>query len=193
MNRKIKVILALAVFAAVIFGVSMIYKNLSADYDETPPAPSSQPENTTDVEDSADVELVEAPDFTVTSLDGAETRLSDFRGTPVVVNFWASWCAPCKSELFAFNKVAAEYDGDVAFMMVNLTDGSRETESTLRDFLDTVSYTFPVYMDDGGAANAYGVSGIPATAFIDKDGMLVSGRIGAMSENTLRAELEKIL
>ena len=76
-----------------------------------------------------------APDFTVYDLDGNPVSLSDYFGKPIVLNFWASWCGPCKMELPDFQETYDELGGDVQFLIVNLTDGSRETVETASAYL----------------------------------------------------------
>lgn len=128
-----------------------------------------------------------APDFTVYDADGKPVKLSDMKGKPVVLNFWASWCPPCKAEMPDFDAVCKEYEGKVIFMMVNLTDGERETVESARNFIHMMEYSFPVYYDtDMEASNTYGIQSIPTTFFIDADGALVAYGSGALSENELR-------
>ena len=135
-----------------------------------------------------------APDFTVVDAQGNEIRLSDFLGKPVVVNFWASWCGPCKSEMPAFQQAWEQYGDRVQFLMVNMTDGSRETLGTAQDFLATQEYTFPVYFDTmQEAAIAYGVTSIPTTCFISAQGGLVARISGALSLRTLEKGLSLIM
>lgn len=135
-----------------------------------------------------------APEITVEDLEGNKVSLSDFRGTPVVLNFWASWCPPCKSEMPEFNKLYEEYKGQVQFIMVNLTDGSRETKDTAQAYIDSQGYTFPIYFDtDSSAAIAYQAYSIPMTFLINEDGGLEAYAAGAVSEEELREGLKLIL
>ena len=134
-----------------------------------------------------------APDFTVYDADGNAAKLSDFFGKPLVVNFWASWCGPCKSEMPYFDKAAAERD-DVTILMVNLTDGQRDTVESVTKFAADEGYTFPLWFDtELSAANAYYVYSIPMTVFIAADGTLADYHTGAMSEETLNAYLDLLV
>ena len=134
-----------------------------------------------------------APDFTVYDRSGNAIKLSDLRGKPVVLNFWASWCGPCKMEMPDFNEKYAEYGGDLHFMMVNLTDGYQETESSALSFIDSNGYSFPIYLDrDSEAATAYGVYSIPATYFIDPDGYLIAQSSGMLTAETLQKGIDMI-
>ena len=127
-----------------------------------------------------------APDFTILDMEGKEVKLSDFFGTPIVLNFWASWCPPCKAELPDFEEACKKYDGDVVFLMVNLTDGQRETVEVAKDFIASEGYTFPVYFDTKyEAAYTYGVSSIPQTYFINADGSLEARATGMISSSQL--------
>lgn len=131
-------------------------------------------------------ESMKAPDFTVQNTEEEEVKLSDFAGKPVIVNFWASWCGPCKSEMPYFQNMYDTYGEDVVFMMVNMTDGSRETVESALDYVQRAEYTFPVYFDTSQeAAYAYYVNSIPATYFIDAEGNLVAYGAGALQEENI--------
>lgn len=135
-----------------------------------------------------------APDFTVLDREGNEVKLSDFFGKPIVLNFWASWCPPCKAELPDFEAAAKKYAGDVTFLMVNMTDGQRETVAVAQDFVESAGYTFPVYFDTGYEASYnYGVSSIPQTYFIDAEGYLVACATGMISGTQLEQGIGMIL
>lgn len=141
-----------------------------------------------------DIKKNTAPDFTVLDKDGNTVRLSDKFGKPIVINFWATWCPPCKQELPDFDKLCKEYGDRVVFMMVNLTDGYRDTVDGTKRFVSGKGYTFPVYFDTkDNAASAYNVSSIPQTTFIDAKGNIYTTRIGAMNEAMLRIYLNALL
>ncbi len=146
-------------------------------------------EQTSDQEEPA----VQAPDFAVLDSEGNTVRLSDFAGKPVVVNFWATWCGPCKSELPAFDAAYHTYGDEIVFMMVNLTDGQRETVDGVKAFVSQNDYSFPVYYDtEYNASNAYGVYSVPLTVFITEDGNVQNAQIGAMSADVLEGYIQEL-
>jgi thiol-disulfide isomerase/thioredoxin len=136
-----------------------------------------------------------AQDFTVVDAEGNEVRLSDFTGQPVVINFWTSWCPSCRNAMPAFEMVYDSVGNEVKFMMVNLTDGRRETIATASRYIEDGGYSFPVYFDvNNDAGNAYAVRSIPTTVFIDSEGNIVGRSVmGAMTERALRERISEIL
>lgn len=134
-----------------------------------------------------------APDFTVQDAEGNPVKLSDFVGKPVVLNFWASWCGPCKSEMPEFDQVQAELGDEVQFLMVNLTDGSRETVATASKYIENQGFSFKVLYDTAGeGANTYGVYSIPSTYFIDAEGNAAAQATGVIDRDTLLRGIEMI-
>ena len=128
-------------------------------------------------------------DFTAFDTNSDPVKLSDYLGKPIVLNFWASWCGPCKSEMPAFQKAYEEFGDQVQFVMVNVGETTDEAEA----FLAATDYTFPVLFDvNGQAAYAYQLSAIPASFFIGADGKLVYSHVGAMSESDLLEAIEKL-
>lgn len=141
----------------------------------------------------ATTELPFAPDFTVYDAEGNSYMLSDFRGKPVVLNFWASWCGPCKQEMPDFNTTYGKLGEEIHFLMVNLTDGYQETVESASSFIAGTGYTFPVYYDTSSeAAIAYGVYSIPTTYFIDAEGHAIAQATGAISADTLQRGIDMI-
>lgn len=132
-----------------------------------------------------------APDFTVYDKNGNPVKLSQLRGKPVVLNMWASWCGPCKSEMPGFQAMYEKYGEDVHFMMNNLT-----TQDNLGDAQELISrngYTFPVYFDkDNSTAASYSTGSIPMSFFINSKGELVTYAIGAIDEATLEKAIGMI-
>ena len=135
-----------------------------------------------------------APDLFVYDESGTQLRLSQLKGKPVVLNFWASWCEPCKAEMSGFQEAYEKYGEQIHFVMVNMTDGEQETMETARSYIDDQGYTFPVYYDSSSlAAIFYGIQSIPATFFIDAEGNLDSHRIGMISKEVLQLGIERLL
>lgn len=143
--------------------------------------------------DSGENAAETAPDFTMTNASGEEVKLSDFFGKPVVLNFWASWCGPCKSEMPHFEDAYQKYGEDINFVIVNLTDGARETVENASDFIEEQGYTFPLYFDTNTeGAMTYGTYSIPVTYFIGADGVPVAQANGALDAATLQKGLDMI-
>jgi thiol-disulfide isomerase/thioredoxin len=127
-----------------------------------------------------------APDFTVYDANGNEVKLSDFRGRPVIVNFWASWCPPCKAELPYFEAAYQQYGDKIVFLMVDLADGNSETQESGARYVAEIGYTFPVYFDlSGSAINAYELHSIPQTVAVDAEGNINFSQIGSLPEETV--------
>lgn len=137
---------------------------------------------------------MEAPDFTVVDAKGQTLRLSDCKGKPIVINFWATWCPPCVAELPHFNKAAETYGDRVVFLMVNVNGHGEEDIPTALAFMEENNYNFPVYFDlDFTASAAYEVTGIPQTVWIDKTGKPVNTAVGMVSEEYLFYHIENLL
>lgn len=124
-----------------------------------------------------------APDFTLTSPSGKQVTLSQFRGKPVVLNFWATWCPPCKLEMPTIEKLSQEA---AAKGFVLLTVNQEEDGGTVQNFLQQNKYDFPVVLDTSGqVSQTYQVSGIPTSVFIDAKGIIRDIHTGTMPEEQL--------
>lgn len=135
--------------------------------------------------------LRRAPDFTLQLYDGETLRLADLRGKPVMVNFWASWCPPCRQEAPLLERTWRAYrEQGVVFVGVNIWD----REEDARRFLAEFDITFPTGSDPNGAVSIdYGLTGIPETYFVDRDGRVARKWIGPFTEPALRAFLDEIV
>ena len=135
-----------------------------------------------------------APDFTLDTLDGEKAKLSDLRGKIVIVNFWATWCPPCRAETPALEKSYEQYrDSGVVILGVNLTN-----EDSLKDitaFVQEYKLTYPILLDRDGSVNAvYRLQGIPSTYFINRKGVIRTVVIGGpMSETFIQSKIETLL
>ena len=202
MKNKTWIVLA-AVFVLLLVGAAVLYNTLGDQFrpDSLATAPSQTDpiESTLPSEDTSETETTEAPDysapdFTVEDREGNKVKLSDFEGKPTILNFWASWCGPCKMEMPDFEEAYLEYGDRIHFVLVNLTDGSQETVESAAGYIDSQGYTFPIYFDTTySAAMAYGVSGVPVTYFIDAEGNLVAWGQGALNAQALAQGIGMIL
>ena len=145
-------------------------------------------------ETGRNAEITAAPDFRVSDENGDEVNFGDMLEKPVIVHFWASWCGVCKEEFPLLSEAWKNYGNDINFMMIDLCDGKEETAATARAFIDQNGYSFPLYLDNNGeAAAAYGVSAIPRTVFINREGELIAEQIGAIGEKQLNENIAAIL
>lgn len=134
----------------------------------------------------------QAPDFALASLDGTPVKLSDFRGKTVFLNFFASWCPPCRAEM---PDVLATYQQNAqANNMVVLAVDMQEESSVVSNYASSVGLTFPIVLDrSGSVAGLYRITAIPTSFFIDKDGVVRDMQIGAMSKDLMLSRLGKAL
>jgi thiol-disulfide isomerase/thioredoxin len=134
----------------------------------------------------------QAPDFVLSELGGEAIRLEELRGQPVILNFWASWCAPCRAEMPALEKIAQEY-ASKGLVMLLVNQG--ESEASITPFLEGVGISAPVLLDrDLTATSLYRVNALPPTFFIDKDGRIQDYIIGGpMTEAYLSSRVLSLI
>lgn len=135
-----------------------------------------------------------APDFTLTTLSGKTLTLSDLRGQVVLLNFWASWCLPCKGEMPALQHAYSDYhDLGLEIVAVNATD--QDSEQNARAFVEEYQLSFPIPMDvDGSVSQKYTLRGLPTTFFIDRQGQIQKVVVGGpMSAALIRSQIETLL
>ena len=119
-----------------------------------------------------------APDFTLSTVDKADVSLQELRGKPVLINFWATWCPPCRHEIPFLQKIYEKYSNDGIVLLAITSEG----RSRIKDFLEDHKMTFTVLLDEErDVSTMYGIRAIPTTYFIDKDGVIRKVKIGAFS------------
>ena len=132
-----------------------------------------------------------APELTLPTFDGGTFNLSQHRGQPVVINFWASWCPPCRQEALVLERTWRTYrEKGVMFVGVDIQD----TEKSARAFVEEFDITYPNGLDVGGKITVdYGVIGLPVTFFVSRDGVVEKRWVGAISERQLVAWVDEIV
>lgn len=135
----------------------------------------------------------QAPPFTLETMSGETVTLGDYAGTPIIINFWASWCPPCRAEMPALQSVYDEYQGKISILAINASN--QDKLSSARGIQAEFSLTFPILMDFTGATQEdYAISSLPTTFFIDPDGIIDKVQIGGpLTEASLRLWIEQML
>lgn len=131
-----------------------------------------------------------AIDFKLKDLNGKELSLSDLKGKKVFLNFWATWCPPCKAEMPEIEKLYQETkDSDLVIVAVEIG----EPLDTVKPFIDKNKYNFKVLLDpDQSVASKYGIASIPTSYFIDVDGNIVSKIVGGMNIDQMKANIKAL-
>lgn len=148
--------------------------------------------------DSADPDAVPAPDFTLTDQNGTEHTLSNYKGKTVFLNFWATWCPPCRSEMPEIQALYEKYgenEGELIVLGVATPNYGKEgSEEDIASFLSDNGYTFPVVMDDYGLFTyQYGISAYPTTFMIDKNGSVFGYVQGALTGEIMESIVQQTM
>lgn len=149
------------------------------------------------VEDNNKEEEVKALDFSLYDQYGNEHNLSDYKGKKIFLNFWATWCPPCKKEMPDIEELYNEYNlnkDDVVILGVASPNLGREgDEQHIKDFLIEEGYTFPVVFDEGGSlVMQYGLYSFPSTFIIDEEGNIIKYVPGSMSKSTMKKIIQEV-
>lgn len=130
-----------------------------------------------------------APDFTLETIQGEELSLSDLRGQPVVLNFWASWCPPCRVEVPHFQAASVKFNGQAA--IVGIDQG--EPLSVVADFGALMGVSYPLLLDQDSTVNRqYGVAALPTTVFVGSDGVVRDVYTGIINQAVLEERIERM-
>jgi peroxiredoxin len=131
-----------------------------------------------------------APEFTLSTTIGETTRLSDYEGRPVVLNFWASWCPPCRAEIPHFQESSVKYNGRAVILGID----QGEPLPIVADFGSSLGITYPLLLDTDSSVNRqYAVSALPTTIFIDSHGIVKEVYSGIVNRAVLEDRIEKLL
>lgn len=181
----VRIAIAALVLAALVGGAFLAGRRRSSSGGAQP-----QTETTADapgaLDSSSPIIGQPAPDFALRRSDGAVVKLSDLRGKVIWLNFWATWCVPCKQELPDIQKLYDEKRGDgLEVLEINYQEGRADALA----YMEARSLTMPLLLDGGSVFDQYKLKGLPDSFFIDRDGKLSSMNIGLLSEDHMRQRL----
>lgn len=204
MKKHLLLLFALVLLAVAIYTVNTYdSKGAKKDYasaDATSPTSAStntdnseQEPSSTDIsgaDKTETLQLGKAEDFTLVDLEGNKVSLSDFKGKKIFLNFWATWCPPCKAEMPEIEKVYQETkDSDLVILAVEIG----EPLDKVKTFINKNNYNFKVLLDlDQSVATTYGILAIPTSYFIDEEGNVVSKRVGGMNYEEMKEYIAKL-
>lgn len=184
MDKKLKYIIVVIIFILVMIGISRVYTTLNTKIQNE----ESQKES---IKEQAAI-LNQAKDFSVYNDKDEEVKLSSFKGKPIVINFWTTWCGYCKIEMKYFQELYNQYKDEVVFLMANSTIEDDKTE--VNKYITGQGYTFPIYYDiNGNAVTTYKITGYPVTMFINKDFQISRIHQGMINLETLQKNINNIM
>ncbi|MFQ5342911.1 MAG: redoxin domain-containing protein [Anaerolineae bacterium] len=133
-----------------------------------------------------------APDFTLKNLEGETINLDDFKGQPVLINFWATWCGPCRIEMPVMNTMYQKYK-DEGFVV--LAVDVQESITTVQSFVNSMGLTFPILLDLKGevADGPYRIRAFPTSYFVGRDGKITAAHRGMMTEQIMQRYMDQVL
>jgi len=135
----------------------------------------------------------QAPAFALTSLDGKKVSLADYKGRPVLVNFWATWCGPCKVEMPWFEEFCRQY-GAQGFEILGLTDDVDAGKETIAKVAGKAGVSYPILLTDGKVQSAYGgLDVLPMSFYVDRNGVIVEQTAGLGSKDQIEANIKKTI
>lgn len=152
--------------------------------------PTEEPEPTETIISNDSKQMgTSAPDFNLKDLNGEIVTLSDYFGTPIMINFWATWCTPCVSEMALIDEYTTLYEGELIVLEIN----AGELEAEVREYLDQYDLHMVFLLDPSSSlASKYYVAGYPTSVFIDEDGFIQVKYAGELDESELTSYLEEI-
>jgi thiol-disulfide isomerase/thioredoxin len=134
-----------------------------------------------------------APAFTLTDLDGKKVSLSDYKGRPVLVNFWATWCGPCKVEMPWFEEFQKQYAAQ-GFQILGLTDDVDAGKDTITKVAHRIGVSYPILLTDGKVQTAYGgLDVLPMSFYVNRNGVVVEETAGLGSKDEIEAHIKKTI
>lgn len=134
-----------------------------------------------------------APGFTLTNLEGKKVSLSEYKGRPVLVNFWATWCGPCKVEMPWFEEFRKQYAGQ-GFEVLGLTDDADAGKDAIAKVAQKAGVSYPILLTDGKVQTAYGgLDVLPVSFYVDRNGVIVDETAGLGSKDEIEAHIKKTI
>jgi thiol-disulfide isomerase/thioredoxin len=188
MRKQVMVLILTAILAGI-----AVYQNRSGNMsDRNAGTPAGGVAASQQVEELPKVGF-KAPPFTLKALDGGTYSIPHSTGKPVIVNFWASWCGPCRLEAPELVKLYDKYKGKLEIYAVNMT--TQDTAEDAKAFADAFGFKFPVLLDDdekNPVSNRYRVQAIPTTFFVDKNGRIADKVTGLADPQTLESKFKRL-
>ncbi|MFF5995601.1 TlpA disulfide reductase family protein [Lysinibacillus sp. KU-BSD001] len=175
----------------VFVAVNLLTSDETASSLEIQQAESKVGEETVEVNTEVNAEIPYAKDFTLPNLQGEEVNLSDYKGQIVILNFWATWCPPCKEEMPHMQSFYEKQD-DIEIVAVNLTSMDVGLDK-VKQFVDAYGLTFPILLDEEDiVGQQYGIITIPTTYIIDREGKVFQEIVGAVDEQMLEEMIDAL-